>query len=63
MTCVGGGEIMDKCHETTDDAVVQTHPDTELAMEGTKATLLVKKLRGNIRHEHVWVMNGEGVAL
>jgi hypothetical protein len=32
-------------------------------MEGTKATLLVEKLRGNIRHEYIWVVNGEGVAL
>jgi hypothetical protein len=43
--------------------VEQSYPDTELAVEGTKATLLVEKLRGYIRHEYFWVVNSEGVAL
>ena len=32
-------------------------------MKGTKATLLVEKLRGYVCHEHLWVVNGEGLAL
>ncbi len=46
-----------------DDNLELSHPDTELAVKGTKATLLVEKLRGYIRHEYIWVVNSEGVAL
>ena len=48
---------------TTQKFQLGTYPDTQLSVEGAKATLLVEKMRSNICHEYIRVVNGEGVAL
>ncbi len=40
-----------------------TYPDTQLAMERTKTTLLIEETRSYVHHEDIWVVNSEGVAL